>query len=110
MRSHAVELVGLSLFIFNHVSALPAQPKEEPEYIPAGTGLTYPPDDAESSSELTSLMKKINNWDTPLLEGDCSPYPDMKGIKVEPDTADAFQDSEEFHVRPTLSLIWKRSS
>ena len=103
MRSQAVELAGLSLFIFNLVNTLPAQPKEKPEYIPAGTGLTYPPEDAESSSELTSLMKKINNWDTPLLEGNCSPYPDMKGIKVEPDNADAFQDSEEFHVRCTQS-------
>ena len=104
MHFTAAHVVGYGLALSHFTNALPTPQEEDdkPAYIAAGTGLTYPPNNAEASSELSSLMKKINNWDTPLLEGDCSPYEETKGIKIEPDNANAFQASEEYHVRLTL--------
>ena len=60
--------------------------------------MTYALDNDSPSNDLTSVMAKISDWDTPLLQGDCSPYNYDYGTKVEPDTPEAFKDFEEWSV------------
>ena len=103
---HPMEkLVFVSYSLTQLVTSTPLRPVGKPDSISAGTGITYPGGyNIPASSDIRSIMRKIANYDTPLLEGDCSPVEVPSAIKVVPDTPEAFQSFKGWRVGSNLSL------
>ena len=114
MRPSLSALCSLILLITHFTTAVPYEQKQQPHpgdtkikpaEIPAGSGITYPNGIMSPSNEVSSVARKLIDWDTPLVEGDCLFYDDVpNGPHIEPDNPDSFQDYQLFHVRIPISL------